>query len=331
MNKVRPLRIKNNMAIASGLTCVNYLASNFYSPTYLENEFRYSPTLAYDNDLFTNYVSQKHQDQRTNVFDEPLLEFTRLSLAEKTFDFTAPSTIDSNKQRYSSCYNDEFITEFEKMKNVLSIKRTLTNAENKVNPFSVNNEPCQKCILTKEVVEAHRVLTKDDTTNSFSDTEEDEELDAVFTQSKYSRRVLKGNANRFKSNSLSHFKRHMEKEKEESEASDSEIELTQIITPETPPPQHQRRLFKSCITSIISMSSTSRKRRTSPDSSPHHSSSHPTSPSGDQYLLSASLTKRPCIDVEKMHRSMVLRSSRPSLLRKVRRNLDKELFVPIDQ
>ena len=124
------------MAIASGLTCVNYLASNFYSPTYSENEFRYSPTLAYDNDLFTNYVSQKHQDQRTNVFDAPLLEFTRLSLAETTFDFTTPSTIDSNKQRNSSCYNDEFITEFEKMKNVLNIKRTPTNTGDKVNPFS---------------------------------------------------------------------------------------------------------------------------------------------------------------------------------------------------
>ena len=317
------------MAIASGLTCVDYLASNFYSPTYSEDQYRYSPTLAYDNDVFTNYVSQKHRDQQTNVFDAPFLEFTRLSLAETTFDFTT-SSIDKNKQGISNngCYNEEFITEFEKMRNVLSIKRTPTKTKEKVeddddniHPFSVNNESCQD-IPTKDVVEANSVA---DYFESLSDNEEDEELNAIFIKSKYSPRVLRSNAARFKSNSLPHFKRHIEEEKgDEEEVSDSEMELVRITTPQRILPQ--QRFSNSCPrNNNIIGSGSNRKRRTSAESP------HSKSPSDDEQVLSASLTKRPCIDAEKMHRSMVLRSSRPCL-RKVRRNLlDKDLFVPIDQ
>lgn len=193
--------------------------------------------------------------------------------------------------------------------------------DDNIHPFSVNNESCQD-IPTKDVVEANSVA---DYFESLSDNEEDEELNAIFIKSKYSPRILRSNAARFKSNSLPHFKRHIEEEKgDEEEVSDSEMELVRITTPQRISPQ--QRFSKSCPrNNNIIGSGSNRKRRTSAESP------HSKSPSDDEQVLSASLTKRPCIDAEKMHRSMVLRSSRPCL-RKVRRNLlDKDLFVPIDQ
>lgn len=321
------------MAIASGLTCVNYLASNFYLPTYAEGEFRYSPTLAYKNEVLTSYVSRQQQQlnlQQTNVFDAPFLEFTRLSLAETTFDFTTSSSTDNNQQEQqtNSYYNEDFKTEFKKMKNE-KIEKGSCYEDNHTHPFSVNNDPCQKGALSKDAAKKG-IFTKD-TFNTFELlNDEDKELDAIFIKSKSSPRILRSDKTRFKSNSLPLFNNSIEKRKVEEEVSDSEIELSQIITPKTPPRQ-QRKLSKSCPRNSIGIIGvgSNRKRRTLADS-PRHSNTNLKSPSGNEQLLSASLTKRPCIDAEKMHRSIVLRSSRPCL-RNVCRNLDKELFVPIDK
>ena len=233
------------------------------------------------------------------------------------------------------------------MRSVLNSKRTPTKTKeeqkddgNTVRPFSVNNEPCQ-CLSKDggdEDQDSLKSLYSSRVGATSSDSEdEDEELDAIFTNRDSPSKVSKNTTGRcfnrdavrrFQSTSLPHYN-HMVDKEEEEEVSDSEMELARIITPRTPP----QKLWKPCPRdssgsfAVIIGGGSNRKRRTSADSPGE--ATEQQSPNGGELQL-GSLTKRPFIDAEKMHRSMVLRSSRPCL-RKVRRNLDKDLFVPIIQ
>uniref|UniRef100_A0A7M5VCL6 Uncharacterized protein n=1 Tax=Clytia hemisphaerica TaxID=252671 RepID=A0A7M5VCL6_9CNID len=287
------------MAIASGLTCVDYLATNFHSPNFEENQLRYSPTLSYD-DLYTNYLSSNRQQSSYYDTTAPLLEFTRLSLAETTFDFTSVKTP-------TVASNNEFANECEKMKEILnSPKKTtehceVTSERGVIPPFSVNRS-CE-CPSGSPQSDLGPKLN-----NDFNDSE-DEEIGAIFERDAGKTQIQpRFDANRFKSSSLPHFNFFSNDFENggcrEEEVSDSEMELSSINN-------HSRTPSKPCAHNATASSST-RKRRTSADYVMHSN--------GFSTVL-----KRPCIDAEKMHRSI----RRSGLRSGTRRNLERELFVPI--
>jgi len=329
------------MAIASGLTCVDYLATQFHSPSYQQEELRYSPTLSY-NDLYSNFLSStSHPRQR--YYESTLLEFTNLSLAETTFDFT---THQENKTKSN---NSDFVTEYEKVKDILNTGKksseTVSTNHRAFPPFSVNDDSCncmprRKSDDDKFTVDYERNNNNNKhvnnvTTSSF-DSEDDEEIGAIFKLDSSNHLEPSSpftgsrvSLTRTKSRSLPRFAFRNEPThqfpvpEEDEEMSDSELELARIILPRTPP----KSTLKSPSTTTNNSSNNNnsrrhiantRKRRTSADAT-----SQPASGGSGRDVM-----KRPCIDAEKMHRSM--RRSALKNHRLTRRNLEKELFVPIE-
>lgn len=318
------------MAIASGLTCVNYLATNFHSPNYQKDDLRYSPTLNF-NDLFSTYIQQQQQQKQQqklndgkelerDLFQTPLLEFQTLSIEEDTsFDFTTCNSGNNNTdisaRNHKDCKtgNEAFITQYEKVKDILHTgKKTVLDDESTeelrkhLPPFSVNDESCRESRIPycgiSNITGKHG--------SEEADLSDDEEVGSIFgsqTSVDSLQELFRFNVDRAKSNSLPSFHKFSSCSQvfDEDEFSDSECELTKIISAPSSP-------YK--IPSQNSKMHNTRKRRTSAD--------FLTQPVGLGRFI-----KRPCIDAEKMHRSIHRGDGhhhRPS-----RRNLEKALFVPI--
>lgn len=292
------------MAIASGLTCVDYLATKYHPQNYNTEDLRYSPTFNVDDILSTIISRQNSTTTETLSCNNryhfssnapPVLEFTNLSLVENDLEFTLTTRNDGGKNSDSGedRKKSEFAVACGKMSSEVDVQKGKCFPERK--PYEMDNMLNNGASKFKQTscqpYNIYRNNSYDlNSCTSYESDEAGEELGSIFSGVKpfhISRTELEfeqecSSGTRAKESSRLHtFLPRLHDDFDDCESSDSELELSQIIPAEFSPSK-----------------SNARKRS-----------------SAEILHNTDTRFKRPCIDAEKMHRS-------------IRR---KELFVPISK
>lgn len=300
------------MAIASGLTCVDYLATQYNPQNFSAEDLRYSPTFDVGNILSTIITRQQQSSTDSSSYGNrytfssnvpPVLEFTTLSLVENDLEFTLESN-SKNTNDYDSNRNDnstersDFVVVCEQMKDLLNSQKQKYSSDLKpcrqddvFNDERINNNIAVSKCKQNSMVSCQRNIIR---SNSYDvgtayESDEDEELGAIFSDEKPCNR--KGEQRFVNSRCRSKpcfykFRPRLYADLDEcDELSDSEFELSKIIP-------------NGFSSEIQHFSRNTRKRS-----------------SAEILHTAGACFKRPCIDAEKMHNS-------------IRR---KEVFVPISK